>query len=128
VTGDQNDDREGLMLGQPAAIGSNRYVPTHAIREAVEGRETAVLAALGIAWQNGAPHISCPYPEHADQNPSWRWDHARARAYCTCIERSHSIFDVLMQVEILEFDEAKLRIAEILGRTDLIKVGNADRT
>ena len=85
------------MLGQSATMGSNSYVPTQAIREAVKGGETTVLAALGIAWQDGAPHISCPYPDHADQNPSWRWDERKARAFCTCITQcgGHAILEVV---------------------------------
>jgi hypothetical protein len=106
---------------------SDRYVTTRSIREAMKGRETEVLEALGIAWQDGAPHISCPYPEHADGNPSWRWDQRRARAYCSCIERSHSIFDVLMHVEGVDFEAAKLRVAEVLGQGELIKVRNGQR-
>ena len=106
---------------------SDRYVSTPAIRQAVRGHETAVLAALGIAWQDGARHIACPYPDHSDQNPSWRWDERKAKAFCTCIERSHSIFDVVMRCEGLEFEAAKLRVAEILGRHDLIKVRDGER-
>jgi hypothetical protein len=77
--------------------------------------------------QDGAPHISCPYAEHADENPSWRWDERRARAHCSCIERGHSIFDVLMQVEAIDFEAAKLRVAEILRRHDLIRTGDGQR-
>jgi hypothetical protein len=84
-------------------------------------------STLGIDWQGGAPHISCPYPEHADEDPSWRWDEHRARAYCSCIERAHSIFDVLMHVERIDFEAAKLRIAEILGRHDLIRARDGER-
>ena len=73
------------MLGPPAPMTSDCYVLTQAIREAVKGQETTVLAALGIAWQDGAPHISCPYHDHSDGNPSWRWDERKAKAYCTCI-------------------------------------------
>jgi hypothetical protein len=91
---------------------SDRYVSTQAIREAVKGRETEVLEALGIAWADGAPHISCPYPDHSDEDPSWRWNERRARAYCTCIEGSQSIFDVVMRVEGIDFEAAKLRVAE----------------
>jgi Domain of unknown function (DUF927)/Toprim domain len=105
---------------------SDRYVPTPAIRAAVKGREKEVLEALRIAWAEGAPHISCPYSDHSDEDPSWRWDEHKAKAFCTCIERSHSIFDVVMRIESLEFDPAKLRIAEILGRRDLIKVRNGE--
>ena len=130
----------GIMTGQPqmppraptrscrtAPMTSDRYVTTRSIREAMKGRETEVLEALGIAWQDGAPHISCPYPEHADGNPSWRWDERRARAYCSCIERSHSIFDVVMHVEGVDFEAAKLRVAEILGRHDLIRTRAGER-
>jgi Domain of unknown function (DUF927)/Toprim domain len=106
---------------------SDRYVSTQAIRRAVRGCEIAVLAALGITWQGGAQHIACPYPDHDDQNPSWRWDERKARDYCTCIERSHSIFDVVMRIEGLDFEAAKLRVAEILGRHDLIKVRDGER-
>src|SRR5918995_2795376 len=106
-----------------------RFVPTPTIQAAVKGHETKVLEALRIPWQDGAPHIHCPYPDHDDQNPSWRWDRAEARAHCTCIERGgHSTFDVVMEVEKLDFEAAKLRIAQILGRTDLIRGGDRDPT
>jgi hypothetical protein len=104
-----------------------RHVPTRALQQAVRGRETAVLDALKIAWQDGAPHIRCPYRDHSDGNPSWRWDERGAKAYCTCTERPHSICDVVMHVEGVDFEAAKLRIAEILGRQDLIKVRGGER-
>jgi hypothetical protein len=90
----------------------------------VRGRETELLDRLGIAWQGGNPHILCPYPGHDDHEPSWRWDRQRCRAYCTCIggeRKSHSIFDVVMGMESLDFKEACLRIAELLGANDIIK-------
>ena len=95
-----------------------RYIPTGAIQTAVKGHQTKVLEALSISWQDGAPHIHCPYPDHVDRNPSWRWDQPKARAHCTCIERgAHSIFDIVMQVEGVDFEAAKLRVAEILSST-----------
>ena len=102
---------------------AERYVPTEALRQAICGREAYVLSALGIEWKKGARHTSCPYPDHADQNPSWRWDERKARAFCTCITQrgGHSILDIVKRMEGIEFDAAKLRIAEILGRTDLIE-------
>ena len=103
----------------PAGVG--RRVPTRAIQAAVKGRESAVLDTLKIAWRKGQPHLRCPYPEHADGDPSWRWHARKARAYCTCISGSHSIFDVVMRIEGLGFEAAKLRVAEILGRTDLVR-------
>ena len=67
-----------------------RFVATAAIRQAIAGRETDVLDALGIDWRAGRPHITCPYPGHHDGHPSWRWDARKGRASCTCIESSNS--------------------------------------
>jgi Domain of unknown function (DUF927)/Toprim domain len=113
-------------LVQPSSIvpmTSERYVATEALRRAICGREAEVLRALGIEWKKGAHHISCPYPDHADQNPSWRWDGRKARAFCTCITQrgGHSILEIVKRVEGIDFEAAKLRVAEILGRSDLIE-------
>ena len=108
-------------------MSAERWVATRAIQEAVKGRESEVLPALGIPWDDGAGHITCPYPDHADDNPSWRWDERKARAHCTCVGRSHSIFDVVMRREGIDFEAAKLRVAEILGRDDLINARDGER-
>jgi hypothetical protein len=98
-----------------------RYVLIKDIRAAVKGCEPDVLDAIVKGWRAGRPHIRCPYPDHTDNRPSWRWDQRKARAYCTCIAGSHSILDVLMKVEGVKFDQAKIRAAELLKRSDLIK-------
>jgi hypothetical protein len=54
VTAGGNGEREGLMLGSRAAMISDRYVLTQAIREAVKGHETLGLAAPRIPSQDGA--------------------------------------------------------------------------
>ena len=108
-------------------MSAERWVATRAIQEAVKRRESDVLQALGIPWDDGAGHITCPYPDHADANPSWRWDERKARAHCTCVGRSHSIFDVVMRYEGIDFEAAKLRVAEILGRHDLIRARDGER-
>lgn len=97
-----------------------RYVQTKAIRSAVVGREAEVLEALGVDWRSGRPHITCPYPEHADRNASWRWDERTAKAHCTC-SRAHSIFDVFVKIRGGSFEAAKIEIAEVLGARDLIR-------
>ncbi|MBI1209752.1 MAG: DUF927 domain-containing protein [Azospirillum sp.] len=96
-------------------------VATRAIQAAAQGREPQVLEALGINWRAGTPHITCPYPSHADGDPSWRWNEKRARAFCTCLKGAHSIFDVVMAIDGCDFAAAKLRVAEILDRPDLIQ-------
>jgi hypothetical protein len=50
------------------------YVVTQDAKTAVSGREPEILDAMGINWRNGRPHIHCPYPQHDDADPSWRWD------------------------------------------------------
>jgi hypothetical protein len=106
--------------------GPDRYVKTAEIRAAVKGREPDILDRLGILWKKGKPHIDCPYFDHGGRD-DWRWDREKSRAYCTCIgrrageKRSHSIFDVVSLLEEINFDTAKVRVAEIIGRSDLIK-------
>ena len=104
-----------------------QYVKTRAIKEAVRGQEARVLDALSIPWEDGAPHIHCPYPDHDDESPSWRWDQGNAQAHCTCIEKAHSIFDVLAKLEGTDFDAAKIRVAEIIGRNDLVRSSGRSR-
>lgn len=95
-----------------------KYVITETIKEAVKGRETELLSALNIQWHNKT-HIHCPYPEHPDRNPSWRWDQQRALAYCTC-SAGDNIFEVVRKLNSGDFNQAKVHIAEHLGRHDLI--------
>jgi phage/plasmid primase-like uncharacterized protein len=104
----------------------SRFVATAEIRLAVRGREGEVLDALAIDWRIGRPHIDCPYPMHGGKN-DWRWDAQKSRAFCTCITRSDSIFDVVMKVKGLDFERAKISIAELLGRNDLIRERGGNR-
>jgi hypothetical protein len=103
-----------------------RFVATSEIKKAVAAHETDVLDALGIHWRDGRPHIQCPYPHHADSNPSWRWDEQRACAICTCASNGHAdgIFDVVAKVRRIEFEDAKIWVAESLRRNDLIRTKN----
>ena len=99
---------------------ATRYVSTRDIKAAVNGRETEILTAYGIDWRKARPHIRCPYSHHDDRDPSWRWDEQQAKAHCTCAN-GDTIFNVIMKVEGIDFDAAKLRVAELLGRRDLIR-------
>ena len=96
------------------------FVPTAAIRHAVEGHEADILTALGINGSGKRKHIRCPYPDHIDKHPSWRWDATKRRAYCTCAP-PHSIFDVIAKTKGIDFEAAKIAAAEIIGRSDLIR-------
>ena len=101
-------------------MSGERFVRTKAIKAAVHGRETAVFDKLGIKWAGGRQHVRCPYPDHDDKNPSWRWDQDRGQAMCTC-SKAASIFDVTMKMRGFDFEEAKLFVAEVIGRNDLIE-------
>ena len=102
-------------------MSADRRVQSRAIKDPVKGREIEILDALEIDWRSGQPHIICPYPRHPDANPSWRWDEKKACAFCSCIDQSHSIFDVVMAKEAIDFEAAKIRVAQMLGREDLIR-------
>ena len=101
-------------------MSAARHVRSGAIKEAVKGREAEIFDSLEIAWDSGQQHITCPYPSHSDNNPSWRWDSVKACAFCTCIEKSHSIFDIVAAKEGIDFEAAKIRVAQMLDREDLV--------
>jgi hypothetical protein len=98
---------------------TERFVTDAEIRAAVKGREIDLLDALKIDWQRAKPHISCPYTDHDDHNPSWRWDERKRKAFCTCGVRD--VLGVLMGAEGIDFDAAKIRAAQLLNRPDLIR-------
>lgn len=100
---------------------TERFVATEDIRTAIKKRETEILDGLHIDWKQpmAKPHINCPHRNHTDNNPSWRWDSRKQKAFCTC--GSYDIFGVLIGVEGISFEKAKIRAAEILRRPDLIR-------
>src|SRR5262245_27518159 len=102
-----------------SGLDIERFVTTAGVRAAVKGRETDLLNALMIDWRCAKPHIQCPYQDHDDNNPSWRWDERKRKALCTCGARD--VLGVLMAVERIGFDAAKIRAAELLKRSDLIR-------
>jgi hypothetical protein len=123
-----------LFKGGSSAVSAREpYIPTAAICDAVRGRESEVLRALGIQWSGNSSHIRCPYPDHPDHEPSWRWDEKRNIAFCTCIgtrtneNKRHSIFGVVGAKEGVNFETAKMRVAEIIGRQDLIIETNGQK-
>ena len=108
----------------PLLGGSERYVKTTSIKEAVQGHETDVFRALNIAWP-ARGHITCPYPDHGGE-ADWRWDEKKKAAFCSCIgtrpgeRKRHSILDVVTATLGIDLEAAKIRTAEIIGRPDLI--------
>lgn len=108
----------------------SRYIKSDQIKKAMAGREAEVARGVGIDWppRGSQTHIICPYRDHDDHNPSWRITE-RGMAICSgnCPRgaTAHSMLDVVMFKLGLDFQQAKLRVAEILGRVDLIVDPNA---
>lgn len=65
------------------------------IKDSIAGREEQILDALRIPWESKRP-IRCPFVDHDDQNPSWRWDSRKSKFYCSC---GHGdVFDIVARV------------------------------
>lgn len=104
------------------ATTAEHYVPTRAAQQAIEGHEGEICNGLGIPWRTGQrTHIQCPYPGHGGA-ADWRLT-PKGRAICTCTNgKTDSVFDIASKVEGLDFEAAKIRCVEIIGRGDLIRV------
>ncbi|MCW6512127.1 DUF927 domain-containing protein [Lichenifustis flavocetrariae] len=99
------------------------YVRADEIKSAVMHRETEILSTAGVKWNAKRTHITCPYPDHGG-TADWRWDDEKKLAFCTCNKpgTADNIFDVVMKCEgLADFEATKIRVAELLGRADLIK-------
>ena len=74
----------------------------------IRGRETEVLDALGIPWQQSLRrHIRCPFPDHEDKNPSWRWVPEKCAWTCSCNNRGYSsVFDAVIRMRGGSFKDA----------------------
>lgn len=98
-----------------------RYVRTRDAKQAVEGHEVEIVNALGISWRAGQrEHIDCPYPNHGGTK-DWRLN-SKGRAICTCTDnKTDNVFEIAGKLEGLDFEAAKIRCIEIIGRTDLIR-------
>lgn len=115
-----------------AVTGGEGFVPTEVAKAAALDREGELLAAIGIP-ENGTHH--CPLRRgHKDNNPSFRWDKARKRAYCSCIPSWHTkghksldIFGLVAEMRGITFAEAKIWAMRCLGRTDLIKTQGKEK-
>ena len=103
------------------AGSSEQYVKTKDAYGAIEGHEVEIVQALGIQWRAGQrDHIRCPYPDHGGAD-DWRLN-AKGRAICTCTGgKTDSVFEIASKVEGLDFEAAKIRCVEIVGRADLIR-------
>lgn len=112
-------DTDELLKKIDSLEANGMYVPTDAIKGAVDGQEEFLLEKLGIEWHkkgDGVQHILCPYLDHDDGTPSWRWDGNKRCAVCSCRDsKYHDIFGVIMRVNGCSFSTAKIITAIVLG-------------
>lgn len=87
-------------------------LPLNDLKAEIAGREHEVLAALGIT-PRARGHINCPFPDHSDRNPSFRWDNRRARWYCTC--GIGDVIDAVQRAHGTDFAGAARFIRDVLG-------------
>ena len=90
------------------------------ISDLVRGNEATILQALGITWPPaGATHITCPFPDHDDANPSWRWNAQSKRWFCSCFHngrQSGDVVDAVQRVLGLGFDASAKWIRTVLNK------------
>ena len=112
------------------AAATGRFVSTEDILVALSGRAATIIEALRIPWHSAdrSRHLRCPYPNHDDRHPSWRWDAGKERAFCTCSPKGDDALGVLCKIKGIDFATAKLTAAEILGRCDLIRTATGSKT
>lgn len=82
----------------------SNYLTAEQIKEQIKGREIEILSSLKICWPAETPHIHCPFPDHRDKRPSWRWDDKKSCFFCTC--GSGDILKVVQCVNRCGFREA----------------------
>jgi phage/plasmid primase-like uncharacterized protein len=65
------------------------------IKDSIAGREEQILDSLGVNWESRRA-IRCPFPDHEDKSPSWRWNSTKGKYYCSC---GHGdVFDVVARI------------------------------
>lgn len=106
------------------------YVTWDAAKELVHGKEREILNLAGVSYYvNGSDHIHCPFPGggHPDNNASFRLMPSHDGGYlvicsqsCAVAGTPISIIDAWAALKGVSPDQAKIDIAEALGRQDLI--------
>jgi hypothetical protein len=88
-----------------------------AVKKELQGREIELLNHLGIDWApKKRTHINCPFPDHDDKNPSWRWDDAGSRFFCTCAPQGGDVFDVCARLNGWGLAEALAYVEDVFLR------------
>ncbi len=91
---------------------------TERLRNVEESHADKILAAIGAKPQIGKRHQRCPFSDHEDRNPSFRYDPDAGLVYCTCLEEQGcSLTDAISRARGLDFQTAVRQIEAITGET-----------
>ena len=91
---------------------------TERLRAVETSHSDKILAAIGAKPQTGKKHQRCPFPEHEDRKPSFRYDPDAGLVYCTCLEaQCCSLTDAISRARGLDFQAAVREIEAITGET-----------
>lgn len=82
------------------------------IKDLAAANHELILDRLGITGYRGNRHIRCPFPNHEDSSPSWRWKKEDGRFYCSC--GSGTMIDVIMTMTGCDFGQAIKAIRAIV--------------
>ena len=84
--------------GGTATIAGREGGPGPDIHRETAGHERELLRLIGIdpAPERGGRHRRCPFPGHDDADPSWRWDAAKRRWFCSCAEKGGTAINAVM--------------------------------
>ena len=90
---------------------------TERLRRVEKANADRILAAIGANSQVGKRHQCCPFPDHEDSNPSFRYDPDSGLVFCTCLEKQGaSLTDALMKARgLADFNAAVRAIEAITG-------------
>lgn len=83
------------------------------VKAAGYGRFEHVYSYYGVSMARHGGHILCPFPSHADRNPSFRIDPATGRYYCSC--SSGDVFDFVERMVGCDTSTAIKEVAGVLG-------------
>lgn len=89
---------------------SHKHLPS--FRNEIAGREATVLEAWGVSPPVRG-HMRCPFPDHEDRRPSWRFDFRQGRYHCSC--GSGDLVDIARRMLGCDEREAIASIRRTLG-------------
>src|SRR4051794_29029452 len=73
------------------------------VHRRLAGRERELFGVLRIDLPKDGSHARCPFPDHTDEHPSWRWDQKNRRWFCSCTPKGGTVIEAIMRLLGLDF-------------------------